>query len=281
MASNHENIHRSKRACIEGSAEEIIENSLRYKKITSELKALYCALGHGLILEHIPKQFVTNEVCLAAIHSNPLALQYVPSWLMNFHLCYLAVNLNGIALQHVPKAFMSEQLCHLAIETERFINDYAEALQYVPKKFLSRSLCMRAVERNSMALKYVPYEFQFPEICLTAVRNCEHHMLEELLEYVKDKNYNFYLSIVKGDTSSLKNEPLKFVPEKAKDMKMCMAAVEADGCQLEFVPNKLKTKKLCVEALKRDGRALEYVPEKLQPELRKWFKWTGGENEAP
>jgi len=252
------------------------------KKITSKLDALHYVLHHGLFLCNVPKQFVTTEVCLAAIYCNPHALQHVPSWLMSEHLCYVAVNLNGAALEHVPKEFMSEHLCHLAIETERCQGeDYTQALSFVPREFMSRSLCLKAVERNSMSLKHVPYEFQFPEICLAAVRNCEPHMLGELLGYVEDKDRSFWLSALLGDVGGLKNNPLEFLPEPMRSKKMCMAAVKACGLALEFVPSKLKTREMCIAALNRDGRALEFVPKKLQSEMRKLFGWVGRDNEAP
>jgi hypothetical protein len=254
------------------------------KEITNESKALQYALHYGFIFDNFPMQFMTPEICLAAVYCNPCSLEQVPSCHKTEDLCRIAVNVNGIALRFVPRDMIDESLCFLAIRTERYLTDYAEVLSFVPNEFMSRMLCLEAVERNGTALKYVPDDLKHFEICLAAVKSVKNELMEEVLGHVPKRTLDspdFWLYAVKGGTSLLKNDPLRFVPDRFKTQDVCLAAVQTVGTALEFVPDNLKTKEMCVAALKSGGEALEYVPEKLQPKLREWLGWVGGENEAP
>jgi Domain of unknown function (DUF4116) len=61
---------------------------------------------------------------------------------------------------------------------------------------------------------------------------------------------------------------LTHIPEKYRNLELCLLAVERHGIVLEFVPKNKRTLKLCSLAVKQDGQALQFVPEnKRTPEI--------------
>ena len=68
----------------------------------------------GFELKNVPKDFIDDELCLAAVTQNGVALQYVPEEYINEELCELAVTNRGNSIMGVPDKFKTYNVCYLA-----------------------------------------------------------------------------------------------------------------------------------------------------------------------
>ena len=127
-----------------------MEYDLEYQKYLTKVKDY-----GGWVLEYVPKDLRTEEVCLIAVKDFPYALKFVPDELKTKELCELAVNDGHWALEFVPEDLKSPELCLIAVGK----NGYQ--LAYVPDGLKTYELCELAVERSrEWAMDYVPEEFQ-------------------------------------------------------------------------------------------------------------------------
>jgi Domain of unknown function (DUF4116) len=110
-----------------------------------------CALTQNSgMLFHVPREFLTLELCLAAVRRDGLTLQDVPGEFQTAELCHDAVGQNGLALQEVPEDLRTPQLCELAVSGD------GRALEYVPEALRTKDICMAALAHNREVMKFVP-----------------------------------------------------------------------------------------------------------------------------
>ena len=106
-------------------------------KMTFQEYLVICNIAvkhNGTILQFVPKDFRTYEICKSAVKEEPLALKYVLADKMTsqeyFIICSIAVEENAFALEHVLVDKMTSQeyliICYKAVEKD------ADALYYVP-----------------------------------------------------------------------------------------------------------------------------------------------------
>ena len=112
-----------------------MEYDLEYQKYLTKVKDY-----GGWVLEYVPKDLRTEEVCLIAVKQNPYALEFVPEEFKTEELCELAVNDGHWALEFVPKEFKTKELCEIAVK---------ECLKWIVK-----------YELENLFEKSIPSEFQ-------------------------------------------------------------------------------------------------------------------------
>jgi len=219
--------------------DSLIEQVKEIKTVEQALKAV----EYGCMLEFVPKELRTAEVCLEAVRNiqspglgNSNALAFVPEALKTAELCAEAVKNNYGALSFVPENLMTAELCLKALEQD------GVALLFVPEIFKTAELCLEAVKLDGVALEFVPEELKTAQLCLEAVRN--------------KKNV---ISL-----SSFTSTALEYVPEALKTAELCAEAVKNDGWAIKYVPKNLMTAELCLEAVKQNSVVLEYVPEEFK-----------------
>ena len=110
---------------------------------------------NGLLLNCIPMEFRTDEMCIKAIAQNPEALQFVPN---------------------DKKKLFEKIICY----NKKKITDWRE-LQYIENQ--TEEMCLEAVKQNGYALEYV--ENQTEEICFEAVKQNG-----RALQFVKNQTEN-------------------------------------------------------------------------------------------
>jgi hypothetical protein len=162
--------------------------------------ALEAVQEHGLMLEFVPEELRTYEICLAAVQAHPhrsgCLLRFVPEELRTYEICLAAVQKDGFSLQFVPEKLRTYEICLAAVQAHphrsgcllRFVPEElrtyeiylaavqknAGVLQIVPEavQMNNPAICLAAVQRNGMALQFVPEAVQMnnPAICLAAVQ---------------------------------------------------------------------------------------------------------------
>jgi hypothetical protein len=158
-----------------------------------------------IILDEIPEEFKTSEICEIAVSRDGNALQWVPKELPEYaKLCEIAVSQKGWALYWVPEELPEyPEICEIAV------GQNGEALRHVPPELKTQELCKIAVSQDGNALRHVPEELpEYLEICKIAV--------------------------------SQTGWALDWVPKELRTPTLCKIAVSQNSDALRFVPPELK-----------------------------------------
>ncbi|MCL2124154.1 MAG: DUF4116 domain-containing protein [Desulfovibrionaceae bacterium] len=243
-------------------------------KINSAEEALAAVKQNPSALRHVPKAFMTPEICLAAVQEAAWTLTYVPTALKTPEICLTAVKEYGSALEYVPESLKTPELCLAAVQNGGW------ALQYVPEALKTQKLCLAAVQNGGWALEYVPEALKTQKLCLAAVQN-----VGWVLKYVPEslKTPELCLAAIQISTMAIEYMPeelktlefcriaiqenpwmLQYVPETLKTPEIYRAAVQAHGGMLQYVPDALKTREICRIAVQKNIWALKHVPEEFK-----------------
>jgi hypothetical protein len=194
------------------------------------------------------------ELYRIAVERNGMALQYIPQNKITSELCRIAVVRNGWALQHVPAEQRTPDICRLAIEQDGW------ALQHVPAEQRTSEFCRLAIEEDGMALGHVPEKHRDEELCHFAIKRNGQALRYVPANYITPTLYR--MAVVQNGRA------LYHVPEERRTSDLCRLAVEQNGLVLEFVPENKRTLKLCRIAVQQNGNTLYNVPIKHRtPEL--------------
>jgi hypothetical protein len=103
---------------------------------------------------NVPKKYRTPEFYLEEIKKNGALLEFVPAEFKTKELCLAAVLApyctQPPAIHFLPKEFQTEEMYALSVK------DDGATLGFVPQKKRSEKLCRAAVEQNGVSLKFVP-----------------------------------------------------------------------------------------------------------------------------
>jgi Domain of unknown function (DUF4116) len=274
-------------------------DSVTVQERWNEFQSLICWMitQNGRVIQYVPEECRTPELCLMAVKQYGGAFDYVPEDKMTQELCFLAVEQNGCALSSVPRVYKTPELCRLAVEQNGM------ALQFVPGGHRNLELCYLAIEQDGRALQYVSVKYRTPEFCRMAVKQDGRalqfvpHDLNSSIAQIDDLPANarfdfkcvlelcrlaveqngWALGFIPKEHRTLElcriaiqhsGEVLKYVPEELKTPELCRLAIEQDGAALYHVPKDYKTPELCRLAVKQNANALKLMPEELKtPEL--------------
>ena len=92
----------------------------------------------GCVLEFVPDEYKTEEICKIAVQQNGYALEDVPVEYRTEEICKIAVQQNGYALEDVPVEYITEELCKIAI------HETGWSLEYVPVEYITEELLFMA-----------------------------------------------------------------------------------------------------------------------------------------
>ena len=128
-----------------------------------------------------PKEFLTEELVIAALKDSPLDLAKIPAALKTFDVCFTAVYKDDDALEAVPENLRDKVKAKKdAISELRWL---AELSAYtgnhyikLTKKLLRPDFFRQMVEQNGLTIELVPEELVTPE-------------LQAIAEEVGDRNW--------------------------------------------------------------------------------------------
>ncbi|GHV80428.1 hypothetical protein AGMMS49944_22190 [Spirochaetia bacterium] len=174
------------------------------------------------ILNEIPEQFRTRDICLDALkytYEQGAEFSRIPSSLLTYDFYLEAVKIGGVVMRHVPESFKTAELCMAAVKANSRI------LHEVPLNLRTAELCMAAMQCDGWALEYVPGHLRTRELCIAAVKT-------------------WFMS-------------LKDIPGELLDEEMYRIAVREDGAALDYVPERFKTQEIRLLALGQDRKSSE------------------------
>lgn len=183
------------------------------------------------LLQFIPKQMITYEMCMRSVCNAFESLEFVPKRFKTLEICMKAVESWGLALEFVPKQFKSYEMCMKAIETD------GESLQFVPKKFINLDMCIKAVKKDGFAFGSVPLGFRSIKMCKLAMNS------DDNCYTIEDIPDNFKMIEISG---------CEMIEEKSDECMFCLHN-EGQWCKLKCnhkfhfncLSNSLLTKENC------------------------------------
>ena len=182
------------------------------------------------------KEINTYEEALSLIKEESYySLKHMPKKFITQELCDLAVGGNGRSLRFVPDEFITQEMCQKAIDS------YSSNLKFVPKKFVTQEMCKKAVDEDGFNLGYVPDEFRTKEICEEAIKDNG-----DSLEYVPKELITKEMCEMAINQSG---SSLRFVPNELITKELCEMAIDEYPTNIEYVPEEFKTKEICEKAI--------------------------------
>lgn len=207
---------------------ENVESGIKYVPIeffTEEI-CLKIVNKDGLLLNDIPIELRSREVCTAALKKNILSIEYIPVEVFNAELALSLVQENGSLLKYIPEEMRSEKICISALRSN------ASAIIFVPKSILTEEICLLVVEKNGNLLRNIPDEMHSEKICIAAVRNNA-----SAFKYIKLDNLTegICLALVQDDPSAISRLPEKFINEE-----ICHVVAQYVANFFNKVPEKIR-----------------------------------------
>ena len=104
------------------------------------------------MVEHVPDQYKTQEMCNEAVQRIPGVLRLVPDQYKTEEMCNEAVQRIPWVLRLVPEHLKTQEMCNEAVEKNPWM------VEHVPDQFVTQKMCDEAVEKSPCALWYKGYE---------------------------------------------------------------------------------------------------------------------------
>ena len=130
---------------------------------------------NGYHIKYVPKEFITGEMILIAIHSMSnyydLNLGDFDKKHYTYELCLATVKRNAYSIGFVPEEFMTNEMVLAAVNAPYV---YCNSVLYeIDKKYYTSEVCMAAVTKNGFGLGCVPENLQTPEVIEAALSSTE------------------------------------------------------------------------------------------------------------
>ncbi|MFY0564924.1 DUF4116 domain-containing protein [Archangium lansingense] len=238
---------RTRERCLEAAREQQFEaghapDVLRDRETCLEIAA------RGILLDQVPEDFRSREVCLPNVARDPYALASVPEDLRDREMCLAAVRGFGEQLCFVAEPLRDEELCRAAVASA------SEALSHVPFALRDRALCLEAVRYRGTPFKAmrgelsdVPDELRDEEICRAAMPGGGQESRWRGIRLLDHIPFALRDAKTCREVVAINPEALVDVPHVLRDANVCAAAVSAEAHMRRHVPAALR------EALPRHG----------------------------
>jgi hypothetical protein len=103
---------------------------------------------NGLMLEKVPMELRTEDVCRAAVYSDSRAFQYVPSKYIDIFLNDIE-ELGGVNLGWFPEDALTDEIIIASMKEFFFWGD-------VPESKKTKKVCLEAIKRDACKLSETP-----------------------------------------------------------------------------------------------------------------------------
>ncbi|WNG47196.1 hypothetical protein F0U60_26010 [Archangium minus] len=228
---------RTRERCLEAAREKKFEAGLAPDVLRDHETCRELAT-RMFLLEYIPEDFRSREVCLANVARDPYGLASVPEGLRDREMCLAGVRGYGEQLRFVADPLRDEEMCRVAIASE------GDALVYVPFALRERALCLEAVRERKTPSNYlrgelrdVPDTWRDEEMCRAAISGGNRWNGSRLLEHIP---FSLREAKLCREVVSLSPAALVHVPHALRDASLCAIAVSAEAHLRRHVPAALR-----------------------------------------
>ena len=116
------------------------------------------------IIDFVPKNFRTYEICFEVVKHDGDALRSVPEHLKDRNLCLAAVSGHGEALAYVPDNLIDREMCKIAVL------ESGRAWWSVSNNIRDKELALLAVRTNPIIFLYMSDDLKDEAVCLRVMR---------------------------------------------------------------------------------------------------------------
>lgn len=177
--------------------------------------------ANGGVLEYVPHEAQTYEMCLAAVAADGMNLKFIPKINRSPEICLVAVIRDELCFDYVPEIHRTPELCSAAVISGFLPPELFDSSPELRRAKEELNRCHRS-RRTDSILECIPVILRTPAVCLAAVNR---------------HGFN-----------------LKFVPEPLLTPNLCLAAVKHKGGALQFVPDPMRSLEICSIALRSDPK---------------------------
>jgi hypothetical protein len=228
--------------------------------------------SEGVMFRNLPRVWMTEELCDAAVALNPGNLKYIPSSKLTEKQVISALRQDFSYIQFVPGELQTQEMWMLCAHAESF------TLTDVPAVFRSRRLCASMVARQPLNIRILPrymLNAEFVRSCLERmpVRGDELWFAQDcMLEYLTD---DFKRDNIDFCIEAIRRNPCEFnwIPPGLQTPEMCRVYVEGteifdDRYAEVLLPKELVTDLLCRTAI--DCGNMNFVRYSVNQDLRRY-----------
>lgn len=138
-------------------------------------------------IEFVPKEFITEEVCMIAVMQSGLALEYVPKELITEEMCMIAINNNENAIKFIPKELQTREMCMLAVIRNK------DLIKFVKEELVN--IILKGIDKMNEECGDITFSNQLTQ---NSNENNVEYIKEELNKKENDNMKNFELVLKEG-----------------------------------------------------------------------------------
>jgi hypothetical protein len=200
--------------------------------------------AYGLLLEFVPEEFRTLEVCLIAC-KHPGLLEFVPDTLKTTEFYYKVIEADPYNITSIRNDIITDEMWHFAF------NLNVRIIGYMPIRLITDDMCLKAVTTNACSIDCIPEDFLTEDLCLTVVRDTMY-----ILSFipVRFRTYKVCEEALNIDHSAFSNVPPDIIDEN-----LCKLAVKKNGCNIQYVPVQFITEQLCLDSVRNNPYSIRYL----------------------
>lgn len=197
----------------------------------------------GKSIKDIPQAERSRELCEAAVHADGENLQYVPVPLRTVRLTKLAVGSKPKAYRFAPHGIRVDY----DLATFALRRGGLAVWNSIPPQIVDYDLCLAGVKGCGGLLKVIPGRLKTFDLCRLAFAQGGADLNDVPAEFLVDGEF-------------WRGVALKHIPNSHKTYERCMAGVRKCGNHLQYVPDDAKDILLCLAAVAENDWACRFIP---------------------
>jgi hypothetical protein len=221
-------------------------------------------------LKHVPKKFLTQEICLKAMRNSHPPIYAVPKELLSEEICLEAVQNNGMVISHMPKEFQTERVCLAAVLSNpkaitnmkkknitenvavKSLAKYPHAIFARPKKRISKKVALAYLEafnnhwevNNSCGIggffSVAPMRVFDHEICKAAVLASPYRAIERVPRAILSEDILLSAAALAPEKSRDPETVFRNLPRRFHTFEFWSSLVKCNGEFVSLAPHKLR-----------------------------------------
>lgn len=204
-------------------------------KMPYEFRA-YTGILWWKVLEDIPKELLSTEICKQALEKEVKYFPGVPEEYIDEEMCMSVVQKRGDFLEYVPQKFRTYEICKEAIKESGM-----HAIDYVPEDKRTSDLYTLLVKQNTEYFKSIDID--------TDEKQWLAERLMDPIEIIPKEIQTAEMYEMIGEKYPYPKNFLDIVPKEFMDKNFWMQLIEKNGRYLGYAPSNIIDNELYLKAI--------------------------------
>ena len=152
---------------------------------------------NGACLQHVPKELLTDQMCLTALNTqfeeyqrsgrkvrNIELLKFFPKSLINGGVASKSLAVNEKNLRYIPAKLKTEELIKVITSGS---SSYVDIIKYIPKHMFTEKMCLDIVNDNLRGFSEIPDEKKTERVCKAALEASRY--FEDIIDQIPKDLY--------------------------------------------------------------------------------------------